>query len=342
MNSIQTSDTPWYKKPENFTSAAFLLILGYIAYNYGAGLLSGSLALLGFLGTTIVTGIIVAFIVTQWRLIGTVWNVLMYNLTNWFYKIDPISIAWTKVESLKKKAEKINQAVVKIKGSFNSIQSQITLNNSQIAEKEEEVKALAKLENKQNLMKLAANEITRLKDWNNELVPLLATMTNMQNGLTKLHDAADYVIQDKTSELTILEKKYNSVKVGWNAIRQAQGIYGKNSEDRKDLERAIGFAGEDMNNKLAEMDRFMEMAAPVFMQVDVNNIMQDNKAQEIIDQLTSGEIDKVIDNLKSSNTPPPVKEAKKLEAASVSTNTLPQSPEAEKVPAKKSSYNVMD
>ena len=69
MNSIQTSDTPWYKKPENFTSAAFLLILGYIAYNYGAGLLSGSLALLGFLGTTIVTGIIVAFIVTPSNII---------------------------------------------------------------------------------------------------------------------------------------------------------------------------------------------------------------------------------------------------------------------------------
>lgn len=343
MSQTTSSDKKWYQKPENITSAIFVLILGYIAYNFGVGLLSGALSLLGFLGTSIVIAIIVAFLVTQWQLIGTVWNVLMYKLTNWVYKIDPISIAWARLNSLKEKAEKINKAVERIKGALYNTESQINKNDSEISEKEEEVKALAKL-NKQMEMKLIANQIQRLQDWNKQLEPLRATMLNMQNGLTKLYEAAEFVIKDKESDLTFLEKKYNSVKIGWAAVKEAQGIYGKNSQDRKDLEQLIGLADTDMNNKLAEMDRFMDLAAPVLMQADIESTINDNKAQDIINRLTGGEIDKVIDNLKNPNTPAQ-EDPKKLEAASASKNTLPNNNSAQpvKVPASASSdYNVLD
>jgi len=343
MSQTTSSDKKWYQKPESITSAIFVLILGYIAYNFGVGLLSGALSLLGFLGTSIVIAIIVAFLVTQWRLIGTVWNVLMYKLTNWVYKIDPISIAWARLNSLKEKAEKINKAVERIKGALYNTESQINKNDSEISEKEEEVKALAKL-NKQMEMKLIANQIQRLQDWNKQLEPLRATMLNMQNGLTKLYEAAEFVIKDKESDLTFLEKKYNSVKIGWAAVKEAQGIYGKNSQDRKDLEQLIGLADTDMNNKLAEMDRFMDLAAPVLMQADIESTINDNKAQDIINRLTGGEIDKVIDNLKNPNTPAQ-EDPKKLEAASASKNTLPNNNSAQpvKVPASASSdYNVLD
>jgi chromosome segregation ATPase len=319
----------------------FLSLIGYIAYNFGAGLLSGALSFLGFLGTTIVIAIVLGFIVTQRKLIGTVWNVLMYKLTNWIYKIDPISIAWSRLNSLKEKAEKINKSVERIKGALYNTESQISKNQSEISEKEEEVKALSKL-NKQMEMKLIANQIQRLQDWNKQLEPLRDTMLNMQNGLNKLYEAAEFVIKDKESDLTFLEKKYNSVKIGWAAVKAAQGIYGKNSEDRKDLEQLIGLADTDMNNKLAEMDRFMDLAAPVLMQVDIESTINDNKAQDIINRLTGGEIDKVIDNLKNPQTPAQ-ENHKELDAASVSKNTLPDINSSSPIKLhSQSDYNVLD
>lgn len=344
MNSLQSNNSgkKWFQKPENLTSAIFIAFLGYVGYNFGAGLLSGALSLLGFLGTSILIAIIVGFIVTQWRLIGTVWNVLMYKLTNWVYKIDPISIAWTRLKTLKEKSEKINTAITKVKGALNNVKSQINKNKAEILEKEAEVKALAKL-NKQLEMKLVANQIQRNVDWNKQLEPLYATLANMEAGLIKLYEAAEFVIKDKENDLTYLEKKYNSVKIGWAAVKEAQGIYGKNSQDRQDIEQLIGIADTDMNNKLAEMDRFMDLAAPILMQTDIERTMNDDKAQDIINRLTGGEIDKVIENLKSPNTPSQA-ENKQLEEASISKNNLPNSPESIKLPASTSSsdYNVLD
>lgn len=306
MTTSTDSGKKWYQKPENITSGIFIAILSYIGYNFGAALFAGALNLMGFMATMGVLALIVGFFVTQRRLVSTVWNVLMYKLTNSFYKIEPMAIAWTRLNSLKQKAEKINAAITKISGTLLKIQKDIERNNAEIAEKERQVQALNKL-GKQNEMKLVANQIARANDWNTSLIPIRDTLVNMKAGMNKIYDAAEFVIKDKEDELTSLEKRYESVKIGWSAVKEAQDIYGKNSADRQDLEQLIGLADTDMNNKLAEMDRFMELASPVFMESDIQNTMNDAKAQEVINRLTNGgEIDQVIANLQNPNTPAPI------------------------------------
>lgn len=212
-SSSESGTKKWYQKPENLTGTIFLIILGVIAYKYGAGLLSGALSMLGFLWVSIIITVIVAFLITQRRLIGTVWQVLMYKFTNMIYSIDPIAIAWSKVERLKDKRAKINKQVERIKGALYNVTSQIESNQKSYDLNAQKIQTLSKKENMQSEVNLLASENVRLENWINDLLPIETTMKNMQAGLKKLDDAANYVIRDKVSELTLLEKRYNSVKM---------------------------------------------------------------------------------------------------------------------------------
>lgn len=335
LTSPDSTGKKWYQRPENLTSAIILSIVGFVGYKYGAALLSGILSLGGFLLLSGVIAAFIAFFVTQRRMVGTVWNVLMYKLTNAIYSIDPIAIAWAKLDNLKEKKDKINKAVEKIKGGLYNVTAQINTNNKEFKKNEESINALNKMGNKELEVRLMASDNVRLEQWNKDLLPLQVTMTNMQAGLVKLYDAANFVIRDKESELTMLEKRYKSVKIGWAAVKEAQGIYG-NSKDRQELESLISMADTDMNNKLAEMDRFMEMAAPVFMEADIEKNIHDVRVQEMINKVTKGELDKVIDNM-TGVTPAP----KKVTQGGV-LNTLPVQKDAVEVPKESSSgkYNL--
>ena len=325
MSTTQSSDKKWYQKPENLTSAVFISVLGYIGYNFGAGLLAGILSLGGFLLLSGVMSIALGLIYYQHRTIGTVWNVLMYKLTNSIYKIDPIAIAWSKLASLKVKGENINKAVARIRAAFSKVTNQLNTNNKEIKEKTMQIQALnaSNRTDKDISIKLLGNQIIRLEDWNKDLTPLQSTMDNMHVGLKKLYDASQFIIKDKENYLTTLQQRYDSVKIGWDAIKDAQGIYGTNSRDRQDIEQLIGIANDDMNIKLAEMDNFMEQAQPVFQQVDLEKSMNDINVQNLIDKLTGSELDKTIENLTSAQTinskSAPVK--KNTETAKVLTNT---------------------
>lgn len=296
--SNESTGKKWYQKPENLTGAIVITIIGVIGMKYGAQLLSGIMNLAGFLGVAAVITIILATLITQWRTIGSVWQVLMYKLTNAIYSIDPIAIAWTKIDKLKERKEKVNSGLVKIKGALYNVTSQLQKNEQTIEENNTRILALEKMGNKDLEIKLLAQDNVRLEPWNEDLKKLQATMTNMQNGLTKLFEAADFVIRDKTRELQMLESRYNSVKIGWKAVSEAQGIYGS-SKDRADLEQLIGLADNDMNEKLADMDRFMELAAPVFMQVDIEKNINDVKVQEMIKKVKKGDLDKMLSNITS-------------------------------------------
>jgi len=325
-NSSESSGKKWYQKPENLTSGAFLIILGVIGMKYGASLLQGALNLAGFAITAGILALFASFIISQWRMLTTVWQVSMYKLTNWVYRIDPIAVAWSRLDSLKEKRDKINKSVEKIKGALYNVTRQVNSNITEIETKKTQIRAINNIGGKELQLKLLAGDCARIEQWNTELIPLQQTMENMQNGLKKLYEAANFIIQDKESELTLLEKRYNSVKIGWAAVKEAQGIYGKNSKDRQELEEMIDFAGQDMDNKLAEMDRFMELAAPVFTQVDIENSVNDIKVKEMIERVTKGDLDKVLENMTS---PTPIKKSdnKKLGSASASKNQIPSNVE---------------
>ncbi len=338
----QSSEKKWYQKPENLTSAIFLIVIGYIGYKFGAGLLAGILNLAGFIGVAAVLAVLIGVFLTQRRAISGLWGVSMYKLTNAIYRIDPIAIAFQKLKSLEQKAEQINKAVINISGELKKVTTQIEQNKKEIITKTDQIKALSKQNRPREMeMKLLAKDITRFESWNEDLLPLQNTMTTMQFGIKKLYEAANFVIADKKSDLAILQKRYESVKIGWAAVRNAQSIYGKNSNDRQEIETLIGLADEDMNNKLAEMDNFMEMAAPVFTEVDIQNSINDTKMQEMINRITGGELDKVIEKIQT----PMSLEAKKKESIK---ETITPEKEPVKLPASTHSnssngdYDVMN
>jgi len=300
-----TGKKQFWQKPENLTSLVFFGIIGVVAYKYGAGLLSGALSFLGFLGVSIVSAIILGTIITQWNNIGTIWKVLMYKLTDWTWMtLDPIKVAFAKLDNMKEKRDAINKSIESIKGARMNVERQLSINIKTINHNKDEAEQLVKM-NRTSDAKLKLSSNVRLEKWDDQLTPLQKTMLTMEGGLGKLYEAADFVIKDKEDELTILGQQYKSVKVGWQAIGQAKGILGANSREREDIEHLINMAGEDMTNKVAEMDRFMEMAAPVLQNVDIENGIRDAKVQEIVDQMQKGMLDKTIDSIQNIKTKTP-------------------------------------
>jgi len=330
-NSLTTtggsdSKKNFFQRPENITSVLFLALIGIVAYKYGVGLFWGAVGLVGFGLVMALVGLVVTFFIAQRQNIATIWQVLMYKITNFVYSIDPIAVAWSKLAKMKEKRDSIDESVTKLKGAYFNVKRQLDANEKEIANNLERAETLVKMDKKTDAA-LCVKKAERLKNWNSQLAPLEKTMLTMQNGLKKIYEAANFIITDKEDELTILEKQYNSVKIGWNAIGKAKAIF--NSEERLDLEKAINIAGEQMTNNLAEMDRFMEQAAPVLQEVDIENGIRDARIQSLITQMENGDLDKIIDNISNIRSLPEGDKNNTVDfsqqAVKISTKTVPAS-----------------
>lgn len=299
---METTGKKPFLKPENITGIIFLAALGFVAYNYGPGLFWGAVNLAGasvVLGTL---GASVMLIAWQRKAIADIWRVGMYKLTNLIYSIDPIAVAWQKLGKMKKKSENIRDSITKIEGSRKNVQRQLSVNQGLIDEYKEKVEALKNLNRPPAESLLLARKAERLVKYNDQLKPIENTMGIMKNGLTKLYDAAQFVIEDKSDELKTLESQYNAVKLGWAAVGKAKSALDPNSEERATLEKMIDMAGTDMSMKLAEMDMFLEQAQPILREVDLNKAIDDDKIQKLVDKWQNGDLDKMvgtIDNLKT-------------------------------------------
>lgn len=308
MDTTQVKKKSFWKRPEGITGAIFI-----------GAMLFGLYKLLPYLITFAENTIYLAFMVGGMAILtyvildnrSLIWygyKALMYRVTNAFVRIDPIAISKVYIGQLRKKKEDMDEQVDKLGGAYKKLQSDISENDKQIEEKMSMAKKAEELATKNNDsgLKMKAigltKEVIYLQGANTELVPLLKSMESMKSYLKKASDVSGYIIDDKETEISIMEKKYKSINIGLSALRGAKAIMGQDEKEAI-FEQSMDFLKEDMANKLSEMDRIIEMANPYVQQMELENAVNTDEAQKLLEKFSTSDFDQIIQNLQSKSQP---------------------------------------
>lgn len=297
MNLISNSDLPWYKQPQMIGRLIILGLIGTFAYFFGVKLFLGTLGLFGSLA-------VAALFFFFYKNILTAFEVASYKLTDWFIKIDPITIARVNLSRAWKRLQEIKDAVIVLSGQFKSNMELINEKKQRIAENMESADAIINdasiaQEDKGDAQVLIA-EAKSLQGWINDLQPLNETIQMLHDGLNICFKVGKTDLEIKSNDLDILEQKFESVNVTWRAITSAKGLFGGELGKRNDYELSIKEANKQINEKQASFDSFMEMARPLIRRAAIKEKLDDSNVQDIIQKMKSGQFKQMITDFENS------------------------------------------
>lgn len=293
----------FWRKPQGITGLLVLGGIGYLLYLALPYLIqfTENVVYLGIMVGAI--GIASYVIIDNRNMLWYLYKILMYNITKQVYTaIDPIATAKVYINHLIDKKNDINEQIIKLNGNIKSTQAQIDANTKQSKNKKAEAQA-AQERNMGSVAILASKEALRLEDWNKDLQPLLDNMTKTYSFLKKMYDIADYIIKDKTNEIDIMEKKYKSVKIALSALKSANAVMGQDAKDAG-FEQAMDFIKDDMANKLGEMDRILDLATPYINEFDLQQAVNDDRANDLLKSFNESAFTTGLGNLESKTTNP--------------------------------------
>jgi hypothetical protein len=306
MSTTQIKKKSFWKRPEGITGTLFI-----------GAMLFGLYKMLPYLITFAENTIYLAFLVGGASLITYVildnrsllwygYKTLMYRVTNFFVRIDPIAIAKVYIGQLKRKKNDMDEQIDKLGGAVKKLEADIKENDKGIEEKMTLAKKAEEIATQKEDagMRMKAigltKEVIYLKNANAEISPLLTSMNSMKNYLKKASDVSQYIISDKETEISIMEKKYKSINIGLTALRSAKAIMGQDEKEAL-FEQSMEFLKEDMANKLSEMDRIIEMANPYVQQMELENAVNTHEAQVLLEKFSTSEFDKVLQSLQNKS-----------------------------------------
>lgn len=318
----QTTSKSFWSRPEGITGMLFIAA-GLIGFYY---LLPHLISLVIDTTTLVVntlmlavicaaTGIAAWFITSNKEAFWYLFKSLSFGFTKisigWAVAIDSMSIAKVYIASLRKKKDNIEEQVDNLAGAIKKLNSDIAENNKGIKTNLTEAEQAKKLGDKggegdtryQMTALRLAKEANYLKQSNDELVPVVTSMGVMLNVLKKAFEVSDFIIKDKESEMLIMEKKYKAINIGVSALRSAKAIMGYD-EKKAIFEQSMEYIKDDMANKLAEMDKIIEMANPLIDQVNLKEAVNTEEANKLLAQFSSGEFEKIISNLQAKPATP--------------------------------------
>lgn len=307
METQTINKKSFWTKPEGITG---MLLIGagifglYKLLPFLISLLQDTLYL-GFLCATV--AFIIWFISSNkeaiWYLFKTFSLAFTKFTIGWAVAIDSMSIAKIYIASLRKKKDNIEEQVDSLGGAIKKLNFDITENNKGIASNLKEAEQAKKLGDKgdtkyQMTALRLAKEANYLKQSNDELVPVVSSMGVMLDVLKKAYEVSDFIIKDKESEISIMEKKYKAINIGISALRSAKAIMGYD-EKKAIFEQSMEYIKDDMANKLAEMDKIIDMANPLIDQVNLKEAVNTEEANKLLASFSSGEFEKIISNLQA-------------------------------------------
>lgn len=297
MNLIANSDLPWYKQPQMIGRVIILGIIGFLAYRYGVQLFLGTI---GLLGSILLFGLFFFF----YRNIITAFEVASYKLTDFFIKIDPITIARVNLSRAWKKLQEIKDAVIVLDGQLRNNTDLIKEKRAKIAENMQSADTIINdasiaQEDKGDAQVLIA-EAKSLQEWINDLQPLNETIQMLHDGLNICFKVGKTDLEIKSNDLDILEQKFQSVNVSWRAITSAKGLFGGERGKRNDFELSIKEANKQIGEKQASFDSFMEMARPIIRRAAIKEKLDDSNVQDIIQKMKSGQFKQMLADFENS------------------------------------------
>lgn len=290
----------FWEKKEGKTGMLFLAggIFGglLLMMKFGAALVAAA-------QNTLILGVYVAVIVALGAILTNkrfqvmcsfIFQSTMRWITGFFVTVDPIGILKDYVEDLKKSHDKMGEQIGKLKGVLAGLRRTIEENkqsmeqNIALASKAKEKLGQANQPDAANRMKaqmmLKSRKASRLRESNFTYQQLYTKIEMIYRVLSKMYTNCEVLIEDTEDSVKMKETEWKTVRTAHSAMKSAMSVINGNSDKRALFEQALDYMATDLDTKVGEMERFMEVSQSFLDGVDLQSGVFEEKGLEMLEK----------------------------------------------------------
>lgn len=278
----------FWKRPEGITGLLFLGAIAagtafLIATFWGTLLALIQNTLFLFATIAVLGGLVYVIADPKTRtLLGYMYKSAMRWLTGVFVTIDPIGILKTYVEELTGNLIKMREQIGKLRGQIRQLESLQQSNEKEIG-RQLQLAAAARDHDKPQQMTLATRKAARLKESNRKYDELLGKMRILNRILNRMHQNAEILLEDTRDQVHLKEQEARAIRASYSAMKSAMSIMQGDPDKRALFEAAMEATADDVAQKVAEMERFMQTSAEVLDSVDLQNGVFEDRGLKMLE-----------------------------------------------------------
>ena len=231
------------------------------------------------------------------RMISIGYFMLMRKITGIFIEIDPIAIVKRRVSILKKKMGDIQKLLGKLNGTIKESERKTKERTKEFETEVQKVKVYNEQGKGSSMEAQVANrQIVRLQELINTYKNNLTQSKKWYEILTKLYQMAQLTVSDTESEVEIRTEQFEQIKKQHSTFKSIMSVFKGDPDEVALFNNAMDYMAKDINDKLGEMEFFINSADGLMDKYEMGKILSSKQADEIISKYDKFGIDGVFTN----------------------------------------------
>lgn len=234
---------------------------------------------------------VMLYVLTQpktWRLLGTIYFLIMRKLTGLVIEIDPIAIMERHVEEMRVRVEKMRKAMNEMRGLVRRNSDRLDRESNRL---QNELVKLKEFRNRGQVAGVKQSEIMvkMLKESVEKRQVRLDTSKKWVEILSKLSEYASIQADYNAQFVELKKEEYEEVKAQHSAFKSALSVLGDSPDALAEYNMALDHMELDMATKLGEMESVLDETGGLLGQIDVEEAITSERADNILLQYERGE-----------------------------------------------------
>jgi hypothetical protein len=249
------------------------------------------------LGAYVIGIVVISYILMNPRfraMCSFIFQSAMRWITGLFITIDPIGILKDYVEDLKASHAKMDEQIGKLKGVLSGLSRTIkeneesAKNSMDLAKRARDQLGKTNSADDQIRMKaqvmLKSRKAGRLQESNKTFQDLYTKIEMIYRVLSKMFINCGVLIEDTEDSVKRKEIDWKTIRTAHSAMKSAMSVINGNSDKRAIFEQTLEYMANDLDTKVGEMERFMEVSQSFLDGVDLQNGVFEEKGLEMLEK----------------------------------------------------------
>lgn len=211
------------------------------------------------------------------------YKLFLRKLAGFIIKTDPIEILKITISRGEERLEFFADQIKKLKGVLSNLKSKVESYSTQA----KETMMMAQQAQKKQMSSavyLNTQQASRLKGAATELSQVYARIEALYRVINKIYENASVVLQDKKSEVELMEDKWVSLRAAHGTMKSAMAALHGNKDDRALFEEVAEYVNNDLNSKVGEIEYMLESSETIMNNIDLRNGMFQEKGMQMLEE----------------------------------------------------------
>lgn len=204
-------------------------------------------------------------------------------LTGLFIEINPIGILKSYIDDLRENLKSMSKQMAIVKGQMQQLKQLMDENKKHI-ENNLKLASKAKETDKQAIMVLKSRKAGRLQESNMRYDELYKKLELLYRVLLKMYENSEIMLEDIEDQVLVKEQERKAIRASHSAMKSAMNIIAGNSDKREMFDQALESIADDVNSKIGEMERFMEMSNSFIQSIDLQNGVFEEEGMQLLEK----------------------------------------------------------